>query len=221
MNHLPTTLFITGVKMDAMASPVAGGSFADVYRGSYQGHDVAIKRIRVFLSNDDTNKLYKVRHIHIFEVASNVCTDTCLQRFYREALIWRQLRHPHILAFMGIDQDALSGRGSLSMVSSWMTRGTLMQYLKRAGLSDAIDHHALVRRHFTATTTVVSYKPIRLQISQLVWIIFMHSQLYMGTFMGYAHQFFKMSILDFQSVKHIHQRASTRFAGGLWVYGSR
>jgi predicted unusual protein kinase regulating ubiquinone biosynthesis (AarF/ABC1/UbiB family) len=70
MNHLPTTLFITGVKIDAAATPVAGGSFADVYRGAYQGRDVAIKRIRVFLSNDDTNKLYKVCYM------SEQATDT-------------------------------------------------------------------------------------------------------------------------------------------------
>lgn len=41
-------------------TPVAGGSFADVFRGVYSGQDVAVKRFRVFLPSDCKKKLYKV-----------------------------------------------------------------------------------------------------------------------------------------------------------------
>jgi hypothetical protein len=59
IDHLPTTLFISGIRQDPIQGPVAGGSFADVYHGHCRGQDVAIKRSRVFLSDDKMNKLCK------------------------------------------------------------------------------------------------------------------------------------------------------------------
>lgn len=59
IDHLPTTLFVSGVRLDPTQGPVAGGSFADVYRGHYRGQDVAIKRSRIFLPDDKMNKLSK------------------------------------------------------------------------------------------------------------------------------------------------------------------
>jgi hypothetical protein len=53
-------LYIHGVQMNGLTTPVAGGSAADVFRGSYQGYDVAIKRFRLFLREEETSKLSKV-----------------------------------------------------------------------------------------------------------------------------------------------------------------
>ncbi|KAJ6454089.1 kinase-like domain-containing protein, partial [Mycena vitilis] len=46
----------------------------------------------------------------------------------REALLWKDLRHPHILTFIGIDRESFPS--SLCMVSPWMEHGTILTYLK-------------------------------------------------------------------------------------------
>ncbi len=47
---LPSTLFIDGVECKDR-NAVAGGGFADIYRGLFGGQEVALKRIRTF-TND-------------------------------------------------------------------------------------------------------------------------------------------------------------------------
>jgi hypothetical protein len=45
---LPRDLFIHGVNLGDDRDPWASGGFADVFRGTYNGQDVAVKRLRVF-----------------------------------------------------------------------------------------------------------------------------------------------------------------------------
>ncbi|KAJ7719636.1 kinase-like domain-containing protein, partial [Mycena maculata] len=49
----------------------------------------------------------------------------------REALVWKDLHHPHILPFLGIDRDSFPS--SLCMVSPWMEHGTILNHLKARG----------------------------------------------------------------------------------------
>jgi hypothetical protein len=58
--NLPSTLFINGVVAVGPGFHVTAGSFADVFRGEWQGQAVAIKRFRSFLSSDSLHKLSKV-----------------------------------------------------------------------------------------------------------------------------------------------------------------
>jgi hypothetical protein len=58
---LPPALNITGVRNCSKAS-VAGGGFADIFRGSYRGKDVALKRLRYF-DDQECGKIHKVRHL--------------------------------------------------------------------------------------------------------------------------------------------------------------
>lgn len=44
---LPASLFIQGVECQDR-EPTGGGSFADIFRASLRGKDVALKRLRVF-----------------------------------------------------------------------------------------------------------------------------------------------------------------------------
>lgn len=48
--------------------------------------------------------------------------------FYREALVWKQLKNPFILPFLGVDSEAFPG--FMCMVSPWMDHGTIIDYLK-------------------------------------------------------------------------------------------
>ncbi|KAJ7142511.1 kinase-like domain-containing protein [Mycena epipterygia] len=108
--QLPSSLFIRGVN-DHDEHPTFGGGFGDVYRASYQGQIVALKRIRTFTA-DSTSHHNRLQ-------------------FCKEALVWQGLRHRFILPLIGIDRETFSP--SFCMVSPWMKYGTVLKYLRDRG----------------------------------------------------------------------------------------
>ncbi|TCD66812.1 hypothetical protein EIP91_000948 [Steccherinum ochraceum] len=104
---LPTTLFLTAVSCKHPLHSVAGGSFSDIYRAELHGEHVALKRLRVFQA-DPSHRASQFK------------------AFCREALIWRQLRHPHILSFLGVDTRTFEPSGLHCMVSPWMDNGSIV-----------------------------------------------------------------------------------------------
>ncbi|KAH8080695.1 kinase-like domain-containing protein [Cristinia sonorae] len=106
---LPASLFLSGVICRVRES-VNGGAFADIYRGSFGGKPVALKRLRVFRIVVDKES----RELNA--------------AFFREALVWRQLRHPHILPFLGIDRSSF--RPFLCMVSPYMENGNVIRCME-------------------------------------------------------------------------------------------
>ncbi|KIL53938.1 hypothetical protein M378DRAFT_44393, partial [Amanita muscaria Koide BX008] len=76
--------------------PINAGGLAVVYKGSYRGAQVALKRV-------NTGKIDKA--------------------FLQEALTWRTLSHKYILPFLGIFVD--SSESFFSLVSPFMENGTL------------------------------------------------------------------------------------------------
>ncbi|KAJ7823078.1 kinase-like domain-containing protein [Mycena olivaceomarginata] len=107
---LPSSLFVTGVT-GREQHPTFGGGYGDIYRASYGNMTVALKHMRHFLRGTDSRSLRL--------------------KFCREALVWKDLHHPHILSFIGIDRESFPS--SLCMVSPWMEHGTVLQYLKEHG----------------------------------------------------------------------------------------
>ncbi|KAF7326404.1 Kinase-like protein [Mycena venus] len=111
---LPSSPLIAGVNRREKHPTFAGG-FADIFRAFYDGKPVALKRMRYFLaSGPDMCRIHS--------------------KFRREAFVWRDLYHPHILPFIGIDQDSFPP--SLCMVSPWMEHGTVLNYLNVHGPVD-------------------------------------------------------------------------------------
>ncbi|KAJ7762210.1 kinase-like domain-containing protein [Mycena metata] len=104
--RLPSALFITGVS-GREEHPTFGGGFGDIYRASYVNQVVALKHMRHFLRGAE------LRRIRL--------------KFCREALLWKDLHHPHILPFIGIDRESFPA--SLCMVSPWLEHGTVLKYL--------------------------------------------------------------------------------------------
>ncbi|KAK7038630.1 kinase-like domain-containing protein [Favolaschia claudopus] len=104
-DQLPMSLFISGVH-DPDQYPTFSGGFADVYRASYNGKRVALKRIRTFTSE---------------------LTNPRRMKFCREALVWQGLRHPFLIPFLGIDRHSFPS--SFCMVSPWMKHGTILKFL--------------------------------------------------------------------------------------------
>ncbi|KAI3615824.1 protein kinase, partial [Moniliophthora roreri] len=103
---LPQSIYLEDVSKEG-SHPMFGGGFADIWRGRLNGkQDVCLKVLRVFTASYNEAKLIK-------ELSS-------------EILIWRQLRHPHILEFLGITRELFSP--SFCIVSPWMLNGTVMSY---------------------------------------------------------------------------------------------
>jgi serine/threonine protein kinase len=69
-----------------------------------------------------------------------------VQTFRREALIWRQLRHPFILPLIGIDASTFGKTDFLPcLVSPLMSRGTLREYIASTDYTPQRDFYRLVR----------------------------------------------------------------------------
>ncbi|KAK1231118.1 hypothetical protein PQX77_005773 [Marasmius sp. AFHP31] len=62
--------------------------------------------------------------------------------YQREAILWRQMKHPNLLPLLGIYQ--LEDTGELCFISPWMEKGNLVEYMKVTKRED-IDHHTLVQ----------------------------------------------------------------------------
>jgi hypothetical protein len=53
-----------------------------------------------------------------------------MQRLSREALVWRQLRHPNVLLFIGLNSQLFPESTLPALISSWMIHGTLKNYME-------------------------------------------------------------------------------------------
>ena len=116
---LPGSLFLKGVKLIETDSRGIGG-FADVYYGSFEDKPVAIKRLRVYVAAPNSRKI-KLR-----------------QAFCREAMLWKNLSHRHVLPFVGVCDEVFSNR-SISMVLPWMAKGSIRHYIDQLQSQSQLD----------------------------------------------------------------------------------
>ncbi|KAG8893067.1 hypothetical protein FRB99_002215 [Tulasnella sp. 403] len=89
--------------------PIVSGNFSDLLKSktTYKGRPLALKRCRFAITN-----------------VSKEDRDL----FRREAAIWQQLNHPHILEFYGIGTDRLD---TLFLVSPWMENRSLWDFIEK------------------------------------------------------------------------------------------
>ncbi|KAJ7147395.1 kinase-like domain-containing protein, partial [Mycena filopes] len=108
-DRLPSSLFLSGVT-DREEQPTFVGDFADIYRASYGSKTVALKHMRQFTQSSE---LHDVR---------------------LKLIDWKNLHHPYILPFMGIDRESIPA--SLCIVSPWMENGMILDHLNAHGRSN-------------------------------------------------------------------------------------
>ncbi|TDL21780.1 kinase-like protein [Rickenella mellea] len=102
----PDCLILTTIRRTG-TDPVAGGGFADVWKGYFADKPVALKAFRIYKQS---------------------LREKVLKEFSHEAVIWRQLKHPNILPFYGVfTGDEHFDR--LCLVSPWMDAGNVIDYL--------------------------------------------------------------------------------------------
>ncbi|KIK65019.1 hypothetical protein GYMLUDRAFT_382205 [Collybiopsis luxurians FD-317 M1] len=107
---LPVSLIVEDVSREGQ-NPVAGGGFADIWRGSLEEKPVCLKVLRLTIEQDE-----KARS----EIRKQFC---------HEALVWRQLKHPNILPLLGVNTDLFSP--SFCLISPWMKNRDIITYLKQ------------------------------------------------------------------------------------------
>lgn len=95
---------------------------------------MALKVLRTFVDGVDIAKLQQVI---LFPRLTHATGLTKIgQAFCREAMIWRQFKHPNILPFYGVCNDEFAPQ--LAMVSPWMDGGDLPTYLNRHEQADRL-----------------------------------------------------------------------------------
>ena len=62
----------------------------------------------------------------------------------KEALVWRQLNHPYLLKFVGLDRATFGTPDELCMISPWMSHGTIMNFIKSDKYDATCDRLRLV-----------------------------------------------------------------------------
>jgi hypothetical protein len=59
-----------------------------------------------------------------------ICSDSIYQRLCREALVWRQLQHPNVVPFLGMNWSLFPHDALPSLLAPWMEYGTLREYME-------------------------------------------------------------------------------------------
>ncbi|KAF5381903.1 hypothetical protein D9757_007547 [Collybiopsis confluens] len=106
---LPSSLIVRDVRREGW-NPVAGGGFADIWRGSLKERAVCLKVLRFAVEQDESTRA-RMR-----------------KQFCQEALVWRQLHHPNILPLLGVNTELFFP--SFCLISPWMEKRDIISYLK-------------------------------------------------------------------------------------------
>ena len=114
-------------KIETSDDILASGGFADIRRGTYMGHLVAVKTLRVAIQ-DDPLKIGKVSINNVFFPAWDAGSTILLQQFCKEVILWNTLSHPNVLKLVGAQWCV--EKEQFTTVSEWMAHGNIMQYIK-------------------------------------------------------------------------------------------
>ncbi|ESK89796.1 hypothetical protein Moror_16809 [Moniliophthora roreri MCA 2997] len=103
---LPQALFVENIARDG-DHPLRGGGYA----ASSDGHrPLCLKVLRMFTENDEAAR-------------GKIFLDFC-----QEALIWKQLKHPNIVPFLGVNTKIFAP--GFCLVSPWMVNGDVVSFVK-------------------------------------------------------------------------------------------
>jgi hypothetical protein len=118
---LPKALNID-IYYDRTSLPLSRGGFADVWKGIYDGRDVAVKSLRIFVKGD----LQKVINVSSCCRVWRLTHRRVVETFCREVITWKTLRHPNILPLIG----AKLSKNEFTMISEWMINGNINDFIQ-------------------------------------------------------------------------------------------
>ena len=105
-----------------------------------------MKVIRTY-SNSDLPKIVGVSH-HLTPAQHR--TDRAVQRFCKEAVTWKFLRHPNVLPLVGVTISEVR----LAMISNWMTNGNINDFVTSHPEVDRLSLVCCVSKYFLSSLTV-------------------------------------------------------------------
>ena len=109
---------------DRTEAPRYEGGFAKVWKGEHEGIAVAVKVLKVFTTSD----LVKIKRVG-FPVFRRAGVDRLVpitQRFCKEVMTWKALRHKNTLPLLGV----MMSSNQFVMVSEWMANGNINEFIK-------------------------------------------------------------------------------------------
>ena len=92
----------------------------------YRERDVAVKVLRIYVTNDLESIVRVGRQLHSPFLASLSGANHKPQRFCKEFVPWKALRHPNVLPLLGVRMV----ENEFAMVSEWMSNGNINQFVK-------------------------------------------------------------------------------------------
>ncbi|KAJ4485308.1 hypothetical protein J3R30DRAFT_3438726 [Lentinula aciculospora] len=106
---LPPSMYLKDLLCESKRA-VAGGGFPDIWIGRIDNQRVCVKVLRFFQQDSDRESLLKA--------------------LSKEVILWRQLKHPNILPFLGVNTELFAP--SYCIVSPWMSNGDIMTYSRKS-----------------------------------------------------------------------------------------
>lgn len=83
-----------------------------------------------------------------------------VQRFCRDVVVWKSLSHPNVLGLIGVPDTFENGR--FSIVSKWMTNGTIVEYVRaHAGYHLKLVGYSRVTHRYILPTPSSSRTPLK------------------------------------------------------------
>ena len=120
---LPASFVLTDGLYNLEPQPFTSGGFTSVFKAMYKGQPVVVKA----LGNVSVDELEDGHEVSGPSPDKTVdFTDVPSQRFAKEAVGWKWLRHENILPFLGVT----SNPPPFSMVSPWMENGDIMSFIE-------------------------------------------------------------------------------------------
>ena len=114
-----------------------------MWEGTLGNEKVCVKVLRVYNPHANNQK----RVLAVCGIRGFLCTQsplTLYKPFYGEAVVWKRLRHPNVVPFLGITT------APLQFVSVWMPNGTLTEYVNVKPQVDRISIVSISSRHIVS-----------------------------------------------------------------------
>ncbi|KAF8995840.1 kinase-like domain-containing protein, partial [Cyathus striatus] len=105
----PTCLTLHDVQFER--EPIFDGFLSQIWQGTFQGHTVALKVI----------KIYRISTLSL----------------WREGILWSHLSHPNVVPFYGI-YHLHNMEEQVCLVSPWMNQGNIVDFISRNSRADRV-----------------------------------------------------------------------------------
>ncbi|KAF6753020.1 kinase-like domain-containing protein [Ephemerocybe angulata] len=109
---LPPSMFLNHVRHQGKAElqMKQGGASSDIFMSVIKGTPICFRVLRMYdVPEEEREVLYK--------------------KFCKEVLVWRQLKHPNVLPFLGANTESFKPR--FCFLSYWMNHGSITAYLRK------------------------------------------------------------------------------------------